>query len=460
MSLFTYNGITIPYPFHTSFQQIALRDEEGDTDQYATMFDIEVMGILNTDLMAVIAPTLVPMVTAGNAASVMSLIRDSLLKPRKRLSVSFNGTQLITNNGLPGTVDSANGPKPQYCNILDLGNTTFLISYKITAVFGPATTSASATYPSSGGGAVATLTGNSVLFNRWEDSVSFDDCQFTTRTRSGTIRIRSDNDIGAIADDVRAAMAVVGVPPGFLRKSRSYSVTPDGLSLKYSITDQEQFKMPPQFAGSLLKTPGTRYSYKAEGEYEESFGKGAPVRFGSVWCRLYGGPTSSQAFLIYVATSICLMKLRINDFQFGQSSLAGGYPQTCGIQAGSSNPGSAAGNTILIGQSSRIDMYRNIVEFRIKVQGDPAGNYRFGGVGGSQGLRMWTNMVFTPGSELCDNPISPPYPDYGLSFGAKGLLLTAARYYDPSIRNQFINQSIGNFDAGLDIGKAGITAEP
>jgi hypothetical protein len=78
--------------------------------------------------------------------------------------------------------------------------------------------------------------------------VQIDKFMASTRTRSGTFIIRSDNAERITADQIRTQMAVLGVPNGFQRESATYTQSTDGLSIKYDIVDKEYFKAPPQDA--------------------------------------------------------------------------------------------------------------------------------------------------------------------------------------------------------------------
>lgn len=438
MALFIYNGINLVLPYHTAFKQNAVRDESG-TDRIYTQFDLQVQTILSTDYMHIIAPDLATEITEGNAASVMNVIRSRLLQDRKTLSVKCNGVELIpANENLPGTVDAKNGPQPQSCSITQLTNTSFLVIYHIIAHYweGPYTNiqQTSTGYPSTGGGGygLSTVpkiqTGNSVLYNRWSETIDLDACGYTTRTRDGRFRIRSDNEQGQIADVVRTQMAVVGLPPGFTRKSARYTVSPDGLTIAYCIIDQEEFKMPPQPA------------FKAEGYYTESFGRMAVMRTCEVYVKLTGSKTTDQSKMLGIATAICANKLHLR----GASLL----PQS---SSGQRNV------TILEGIVVKVDMYKNEVECRIRTKGPVAGvstNGRFEGIAGLA-ISPSATMVFTPGS---DPQGTFPAPQYNVR-GSADLLLKAAAYFDPSLRNNFVNPATSQLAVGAEVGTAGKTEE-
>ncbi len=136
MSLLSYNGVFLPYSTATQFDQRALRDES-DTDWYLTEFNIKAQCVVNKNYLGLLAPDLAPggVPVTDNAAAIMAAIRTRLMQHRRRLSFTFNGVELIPQpqQGVPGTVDAQNGPKPQSCQIVQLTNVTFLIVYHIIA---------------------------------------------------------------------------------------------------------------------------------------------------------------------------------------------------------------------------------------------------------------------------------------------------------------------------------------
>src|SRR5207247_1612234 len=97
----------------------------------------------NVNYLSVISGELYNAVTPpANPTEIMKQIRNKLLQPRRALSVKFNGVELIpkmsytvNSQTVVPAVDSANGPKPQSCNIIELTNETFLVTYHIIASY-------------------------------------------------------------------------------------------------------------------------------------------------------------------------------------------------------------------------------------------------------------------------------------------------------------------------------------
>lgn len=441
MSVVTYNNITLPYSYTTSFEQTALRDKS-DTDYYATKFEIEIQTILNSAFIESFLKNSTDYPSSSykegdiqlfkivnNPAAIMRYLRTRLLQPRKKLSFKFNNVELIPQ--LPdqflGTVDSQNGPKPQYCRIVQMSDDTFLLQYKIIAIYWEGKV-----FPIVDGGELKfqnqTNNPSVALYNRWTESVDINECQFSTRTRTGEYAIRSDNYEAKQADDIRQDLAVMGLQPGFIRKSSHYSVSEDGLTLKYRLVDEEQYKPPPHPA------------LKASGKYIETTTKLQAIRMGEVSVRLEGGKGIDQAELIKVALVTAITKLRI-----------AGRANVEIIQAGDPNPPPPIGGFIgakffsfLEYGSMAVDLYNNIVEVNLRVRLAPM-KARIFGLAGMNDYREQPkpneipfdhhaeerrNMTFTYGTSEAKQMASSLYS----SRGTANILLEAAKYYDPSLR--------------------------
>lgn len=378
MSQVQYNGITLPYPLTTRFQQEAVRDDLGNVDWCATKFDIQVQCVLNADYLEGISSEYEGL-DAVNAAGVVQFIRRRLLEHRRELVFSCNGETLVPPAAeVSGTVDVRNGPTPQSCTITQLSSETFLLVYHITAHYWERYDS-----DQTRGDNLAT---NPVMYNRWTESVHLDNCMYSTRNRSGKLMIRSDNNLGKTPDDFRNTLATVGVPDGFLRKSAKYVISPDGLALQYDIVDQEVFKMPPYGA------------YEASGEYIETVPFGGTIRWGEVRLRLRGAKDtllSPQNKLIEIAWAIAGTKLGIN------------------------------GATMLAMITTKVGMYDNTVEVYAKALCNGK-KFRKAGMAVIDGFTA--NLCETPGSEDSDGK----QPDYRTR-GTAAVLLQAAAYWDPNV---------------------------
>jgi hypothetical protein len=248
---------------------------------------------------------------------------------------------------------------------------------------------------------VSNQAGNNVLYNRWTEKVEMDDCQYSTRTREGKFMIRSDNASGFIADQMRSQMAVLSVPEGFLRQSTNSSLSPDGLTLSYTITDKEVFKLPPDPA------------FHAEGEYTESSNTpGGSVRFAACRVSMRAPKTVPQAKLVSTAVGVAAAKCLLNATDI----------KRIGVPGNKAKPQ-------LMSSSIQIGLYDNTVEVNLRYMIQTIKQRRNGIAGfaldnpGAPG-----SLTYTPGSEKGEAK-TPPYKDRG----SAGLILQAAGYWDPNL---------------------------
>lgn len=465
MSILQYGSISLPYANCTQFLQEVVYDES-NTDWFCTRYALTVQCLINTNYLSQIAPGLIVggVVQTRNPADVIVYMRRHLMTPRNRLSFTFNGVELIPQAQayndlavpLPGTVDAMNGPRPQRFNYSLLTNTTFMIDYSIVAHYwenaqpvGGSTTQPLPQF---------NKTGSAVLYNRWSENVEIDNCLRTTRTREGKFVIRSDNADGFVADFYRNQFAIVGVPRKFLRKSSSYTISPDGLGITYRITDEEQFKMPPNPA------------YVAEGDFTESAPEGwGPVRYGDLRLLLKGANTTDQATLINTALSLAEQKYA----KIATKALPnfGAVPTFSGF----ATMFSTAVTSIPISATIRVDSYNNAVELRVRRQYwadqflSPGGFAAFAGQA----------LSYTPGSEpdpatysgqttaqinaAIDLYVSGLVKNYPTG-GTANRMLQAAAYFDPSLKTEQLAIDPQNSQTGSGVnmiipGQAGFYPE-
>lgn len=412
MSVVAYNGVVLPYSRITSFRQEVLR-EEGDTDWYLTKFDVTCECVINMEYLSLILPDISANPAQGPSSSVadiMNVVTFRLMQHRKTLSIKFNGTELIPQppvggpRVVAGTVDAFNGPKPQSCVPVTFTDNTFLVVYHIIAhywvnnlvVTGPPYAENRA--------------GNPTLYNRWSETHDIDGDSFVTRIREGKFMIRSDNADDFTADQTIVQMAVVGVPPGFLRRGSQYRQSPDGLAIEYRVVDEEQFKMPP--------SPANR----ARGFYYESATRTAAKRYGEVNVWLSGSKTTPQALLLKKAIDVASSKINI---RVGQLRALG-----------------ATNNVILESAAARINLYDNEVEVNMRFM-LPADNLRVDGI-----------AAFVDIDTRTPESVAEYKPDYPFR-GTAGRPLIAAAYYDPSLRGVVLDGQTEQLTRGTVPGQAG-----
>lgn len=426
MSEISYNSVTLPYSHITQFNMEAQYDDQGQTDWYLTKYNLKCQTVINADYLAAIAPRLIG--TTSSPAGAMKAIRKALMTARKTLSVKFNGTELIPqpNPNDIGTVDAANGPQPQSCTYHELTNTTFLMTYHIVANYWEKLTN---NLPTD-----VNQHGSPVLYNRWAETVDMDIRQMSKRIRDGKFVIRSDNAFGQTIDNFRRQMAVVGVPPGFLRTNSSWTVDPSGLGIRYHVEDTEVFRMPPNPA------------YEAKGTYTEFFTDVGAMRHGRVVLALGAAKTVPQNQLVMTAIRLAAAKMWISS--------------------------GAQGISIL--EDFRIDVSLYSNEVTVVMQGMFSANVRR-----LASIGLSNNITFAPGSDQTltgQSPVptgagsravsraianfpAPTQPPYRVR-GTADLLLQAAAYYDPSLANNAFVQSTGNMNNGIQPGQGGVNPDP
>ncbi len=433
MCLVSYNGVSLPYSDLTRFRHDVIYDPEGKTDAYLSRFDIEVQCIINLSYIDQLLPgsfDAEPFQSIANAATIMQYLQVQLMRPRKFLSVIFNDTELIPKvEDNRGTVDSENGPKPMFAELVQTTDVTFILMFRIQASY-----FIKATFDPNDEDKFRTVeNGAPVLYNRWAETISIDNCNYSRRIRQGKYVIRSDNDVGGTVDDFRGQMAVLGIPFGFLRESAQYTVDPNGLGLAYTIIDKEVFKLPPS-----LGTNQT--AYEADGEYAETSVNNGARKVGMCRVRLKGSKTTDQVRMLDRALGICALKLRLQ----GANLILGGG------NVGPVAPGLLPGN---FGKLEKCvvmtKLYENEVECSMETLMDPdTSQLRFHGVAG---LTFGANFGATPGSDG-NQARTPIYPLRGT---AGNYLIQAAAYYDPSLQGTTINLATDNLNRGLVPGTAG-----
>lgn len=384
--LITYDGISLPYNENTKFTQEVVYDEFSKTDAVAVKFIVETTFVLSTHFLQLLAPKIFEASDAAqlsyNAADLVVALGYRLRRPRRAFSLKFGATELVPSPEGAGTVDADNGPKPIHFKYNQLTPEAFVCEYKIEATYvdtrrvGDSKIDVVQKADNAGGG---------VLFHRWEESVSIDDCQYTKRTRKGRLTIRSDNPDAITPDKLRDDMVVLSVPDGWVRESSEYAVSSNGLSLDYTVTDRELYEKLPKGA------------YKAEGYYKES-GRGwnSALRFAECYVRLHGSATTSQFELLLTAIRIVGVKLDQAGAKIGQAIKPGAIAQQV---------------------EAKVDLYNNIVEYRI------AARYT-SGKRQIKKLSVLRDAILQPPT---GGQASKPYNVRGTS----KLFLQAASYWDP-----------------------------
>lgn len=430
-----YNGLFLPLPDTTSFEQTAIYDPSY-TDWYLVKFDVTVQCKLNVNYMSLIAPDLIVggAPVTENAADIMAVARSRLLQPRRAFSFKCGGVELIPQPpaGNAGTVDAKNGPQPQSCSLVQLTSTLFLMTWKVVAHYWENNSvDPNEAIDPTGNPIVSNQQGNPVLYNRWTETQSIDQRNYSRRTRKGKFVIRSDNEEGLIADQLRQQMAVVGIPKGFLREKSDYTVSEDGLSITYTVTDKEVYKYPP------------RPAFTATGSYTESSGLDR-IKYGQVDVSLQGDPDGDHDELVNVAITVATQKLRNRGARVNDDDQLN-FLEIASIRVGLYD------NWVEVCMRSMLDMKR----------GRKAGvaNWDWAAAGGG----AVGNTPEDPEPSLTETPLSQDFdtpPQYTLRGSSVGLLLQAAAYYDPNLKNTLIDEATNQLKDRPEVGTAGKTREP
>jgi hypothetical protein len=438
MSLVVYNDVTLPMSQLTHFEQKVMYDES-NTDWYCTRFDIAVQCVITPSWLQYMAPFLhrIEGVTSSpkGATEIMTAVRKKLLTPRKRLSITMNGVELIPKQqqGLTGIMDAQNGPRPMSCTLLQLSNDTYIVSFHIVAHYWENLNNSI-----NDDGSLKTINKQAavVLYNRWSEEIEIDETDHTRRIREGKFVIRSDNADGIMIDQLRSSMAVVGCPNGFNREYSRFKVDPSGLAMEYTVIDREVDVHPPSPA------------FKAIGTYTETSTVQGATRFGQVRVELHGNANVSRSFLLETAAKVAASKIRIGlpivgDRGFGLLPNEG----FVGLQSAAFS----------------MDMYRNIASCTMLVR-LVARKERKHKVAGFKGT-IFEQIARTPGSTATGRP---SYHDRGTTT----YLIEAAKYYVPDFKNveltktanteatTFVSKDDKNLSRGLQVGRGGVQLEP
>ncbi len=422
MTVLAYNGVTLPYSNVVDFKQEAVYDDLGGVDRILTRFDIQAQALVNKEYLSFLLPEVLQSAN-WTPADIVKVARIELLKPRRTLSVKFNGRELIPtpqrSNIGKGTTDARNGPLPQACVIIDMPNETFLIQYHIIAHYWENINADSQLQFEVVDGQLRPKQINEnagpVLYNRWSESVHIDDRNFTVKSREGKFMIRSDNTGGITPDELRSATAVLSIAPNFVRQSAHYTISPDGLAIQYRIVDRQVYVMPPVPA------------FRARGQYSESSPVGAEVRYAFCRVTLEGGPDVDRAKLLEAAVGMAgtnVVQTHIATIEYAESG---------------------------------VEMFENVAWCEIKAQLNAFKKTK-------GGISLTEFIARTP--EEIPLTTTPPVMDYGSIYGS--ILLQAAAYNDPSIlKNSLIpgtfNPLEGAFGPGVtangvtDTGKKKVT---
>ena len=240
MSVLTYNGVTLQVCRMADFHMRPVLDSSSVDFLYQHV-RLTVQCVWNPAMTAsnsvldgqgnVTAPGDLP------ALSILNL-KQTLQAPGKALrytlggQVVFSSPRVAVLGGNRGALirDAKNGP-----NVLDVQVLSIHGTHSAIVLFDVEF------YVTDCGNDGSTL-GGPLISNRWETSESVDpDTLLTTRTTSGTAVFRADllSAYGQQPDDYRS-LVVPPVPDGYKRYAPDITQTRDGLTLEWTVVDEEQ----------------------------------------------------------------------------------------------------------------------------------------------------------------------------------------------------------------------------
>ncbi len=428
--LVDYNGVLLPF---VSTDRAEWEPVYQDGDYLYTRVTVAVTTVLTPDSPGFVRP-------GENPRDAFRRVQHALEQPRGRLLLlagpqpDYTGVRAFPDpNALldvagadaplaaaPAVVnpqanrDLANGPLPTAVRVVQTsGADTWVIQWGVVACVRQCDGLDIATAPK-------------FLSNRWEESAAIDADFLTTRTRTGTLRIRPDIPL---APDSFRWVVCPPIPDGFTRERSEYKQTSDGLALAYTFVDVERPTMPPP--------PAVR----AEGTFRIMTQKGA-IFTAEANVRLTGDPRGSRRRLVATAFAVCLDRLRKagpanRDFR--------GVPLTCMIEED------------LYANKCQVSLRCNLPAAKPSVtqSGAAAAGIRSGlaagitSAGGAGVLGLLFEQLFQRGSRapaLVPPPQTGPAgsPDLsvpkafdlgGMGFGEKPLFSTETRGPDPGLRS-------------------------
>ncbi len=211
---------------------------------------------------------------ADDPAGFMNTVKHALMTPRKQFYYQC-GNLVVQTDGL----DCDMGPKPVSCEVTNMMNGYFMVNYTVTVCLAACTTNP---IPSA------------VVSIKWVQSESFDENWYSTITTRGKLIVRSD--LKTTADSFRN-LCVPGMLTDYIRTHVDWTPNEAGTELGFSVTDKEQYLMPPYGATD------------AEGSFTVVVSKGS-LRVGQADITLKGPKGGKRADLMAIATRMAMSKMQ------------------------------------------------------------------------------------------------------------------------------------------------------
>lgn len=355
---------------------------------------------------------------AGEAPSVTyRRLMGCLSRPRQTLIFSDAGGNILTSPSAGATTDANWGPKVTDLKITSMTPTTWMIEFEVKTWIH----NCCASNPNG-----STLTGqanvnNSTAYiaNRWSESVNYNDEFYATVTRDGTLYFRADTlqaaaNFNAQQADFYRSVCVAACPMrnGFMRTESKYSVSEDGLTITYSITDKQVYCMP------LAPAVKVEATYKTNAKMAQIFEE-------EVVCKAYGPPLPSKVTksqLFQVCAQMAMSRL---DEQNRKSLNQRNANQPV------NNQGQKTNRKVINVYEWQDNMMENWVQLRIKTFGSIQFNKTFYGTY----LNKNDGLVPVTGVDSGD-PTKPPNPNV---YGFTAMQLVSAILCDPCLQKTCAN---------------------
>lgn len=276
-----YNGVTLSHCLTLEFAQDAKYDDESKTDLLYHHFTVKVRGIVHANNGEADFVNVGP--STGTAAASHVVMQKRLMEPRKELRYTIGNVDLLNVNS---NNDVYNGPRPIRCEVAHVAGEKILrVDFTIEACI-VRCDNGSISSPSQIGN------GQPILSNKWSLEDTLDENFYTTRTVRGTLRV------GHISFNPQSYRHLV-IPPlskGFQRKQMSFMTAPDGLHLRYMVTDRRISNAPP--------SPATDW----DGSHTTSTPNGV-TSFSQVSVKLKGPPGVDRRQLLERCAQVCQARL-------------------------------------------------------------------------------------------------------------------------------------------------------
>lgn len=388
---FSYGSISLAYCFTKSFAESSESDPSG-TDQTFTRARLTVQGIL--------AGGIQPATSGELPADLMRRIEHDLLRKRQRLRYRLGGRTVLAVDpppeagvlaNAPGNnqvgqrlvVDAANGPHPIAVSFPIITEGAIHVEFTVEVCF-----------VNCPGGAAEQ---RGYASNRFRQTESYDTNGYCTVTTSGLLIGRSD--LRTRPDQLRGAI----VPPirkGYQRESSQWTLSEDGLSLSYSLTDKEYYLGPPPPAK------------KASGQFIVTSNAAGAAWTGQCTVRLEAGKDVKKRDLLNLAVLIARSRLEL----YAMTSDRSGVRTIPALQSTYSTP-----------------LYENVVEVSFKCRLSPqkiqSADLRPGERGFAGGFSFSAFDKPMPGSPVKDQPgIAPAIRGF---FNLPAMI--AAEFQDPCV---------------------------